>query len=327
MFWFFTAIFFGIVALAWAIFAPKRYQYILKEAGYGKEAEYGFMNLKKLAIVPLVLMLVAVFFSSFAIVGTRNVGVGTVFSKPTGQTYDAGWNWKAPWVAVTDIDATVKVEEYFGKRAIEVKIGDGGDASVGLAYRWRINPDGADVAFEDYRKAEGGVNEAIRKALVSTNIKAAINEELGTYDPLASVGELTPNMTPEELANLKVNVVPDYQALNKAIQKNVEAKIKNVGDLIEIKSITISSVKLPKTTRDRINKFNASVQDTRIALQEVATKAAQASGNVELANSLKDPNVLVSKCLDSLAQGDFTAPAGFSCWPGQGSAVVLPASK
>jgi regulator of protease activity HflC (stomatin/prohibitin superfamily) len=219
------------------------------------------------------------------------------------------------------------VENYGPGNSINVKIADGGDADVYLSYRWRINPDGADKVFQDYRGSDLGITKAVRQALVSTNIKAAINEELGTYDPLSNTGVLGKDATPEEVAALKVNVVPDYKALNLAIQKNVEAKIKGLGDLIDIQSVTISGVKLPETTQKRINAFNASVQDTKIALQEVQTKIAQATGNNELAKSLQDPNVLVSKCFDALASGDFTAPAGFSCWSGGSGGVVIPAAK
>jgi regulator of protease activity HflC (stomatin/prohibitin superfamily) len=273
------------------------------------------------------LAIILIVLSCLSKVETRNVGVETIIGKPTGDTHEAGLVVKAPWVSITDIDATVQVESYGPRNPINVKIADGGDADVYLSYRWRINPQGADKVFQDYRGSDLGITGAVRKALVTTNVKAAINEELGTYDPLANTKVLNKDATPEEVAALKVNVVPDYKALNKAIQSNVEDKIKNLGDLIDIQSVTISGVKLPETTQKRINAFNASVQDTKIALQEVQTKIAQASGNNELAKSLQDPNVLVSKCFDALAAGDFTAPAGFSCWSGGAGSVVIPATK
>ena len=320
MFWFITGIVFVLIAAGWFAFGPK---YYVTNKEYTSLLSKN-VPLKWIGYIPLFLGILLMILSCFTVVGTRNVGVPTVFNKTTGETYGAGIHFKAPWVAVTDVDASIHPEEYGPNNPIEVKIADGGDAKILLSYRWRINPDGADSVFKDYRNSELGIDKAVRKALVSTNIKAAINEELGNFDPLSSAGELTAGMSAEQLANLKVNVVPDYQALNKAIQKNVEEKIANVGDLIDIQSITISGLKLPKSTQRRINKFNNQVQDTRNALQEVATKKAQAAGNRELANSLKDPNVLVSKCFDSLAAGEFTLPAGGSCWPGQGG-VVLPA--
>ncbi len=310
---FITGMVFLIITLTWFAFVPKTV-----------DIEGDLVPLKIFGVIPLIIAGLLLVLSCFAIVGTRNVGVATVFGKPTGSTYGAGLHFKAPWTKITDIDATIHPEEYFGEHAISVKIADGGDAKIGVSYRWRINPAGASKVFADYRGSNLSIDDAVRKALVSTNVKAAINEEFGKFDPLEDSGKLTTDMTAEQLANLKVNVVPDYQALNLAIQRNVEEKIKDVGDLIEIQSVTISNLKLPHTTQTRINRFNNQVQDTRNALQEVATKKAQAEGNKKLADSLKDPNVLVSKCFDSLAAGDFTLPAGGSCWPG-GSSVVIPA--
>jgi regulator of protease activity HflC (stomatin/prohibitin superfamily) len=261
--------------------------------------------------------------SCFTVVHTRAVGVPTSFSKPTGDTYGSGLHFKAPWVNVTDIDATIQPEEYKGDDCIQVKIADGGTACVSVSYRWRINPDHADEIFADYRNSEKDITDTVRSALVSTNIKAALVEVLGSYNPLNGA-DIRPNMSPEELANVKVNIVPDYEQINADVKANVEQKIAGLGGMIEIESITVSGVALPEATQDRINAFNQAVQETKIALQEVATKEAQARGNEQLAKSLQDPNVLVSECLDALSAGDFEAPAGFSCWPGAGGGVVIP---
>lgn len=268
----------------------------------------------------------AIIGSCFTVVHTQAVGVPTSFSKPTGDTYGSGLHFKAPWVNVTDIDATIQPEEYKGDDCIDVKIADGGTACVYVSYRWKINPDAADEVFADYRNSDKDITDTVRSALVSTNIKAAINEVLGKYNPLEG-SDIRPNMTPEELANLKINIVPDYEQINSDIQANVEQKIAKLGGMIEIESVTVSYVQMPETTQNRINAFNQAVQDTKIALQEVATKEAQARGNEKLAKSLQDPNVLVSQCLDSLAAGEFDPPAGFSCWPGNNGSVVIPGSK
>lgn len=161
---------------------------------------------------------------------------------------------------------------------------------------------------------------------MSTNIKAAINEVLGKYNPLDSA-VITEDMTAEEISKLTVNVVPNYQQINADIKTNVELKIKDLGDLIDIQSVTVSYVKLPESTQKRIDAFNQAVQNTRIALQDIATKSAQAEANRALAASLQDPNVLVSKCLDGLISGEIENQPGFSCWSGGGGGVVIPGVK
>lgn len=313
----------GLIGILYLIFVPKTIQH---NAGTSSNPRILNIQLWKGGTIVLVFAAFLFLLSCFTVVGTRNVGVPTSFSKTTGDTFGAGLHAKAPWQKVTDVDATIQPEEYKGKDCIYVKIADGGSACVTLAYRWRINSDQADVAFADYRKSDEGILAAIRKALVSTNIKAAINEVLGKYDPLSNT-ELNSSMTPEELANVKINVVPDYEQINADIKTNLEGKIKNLGGLIDIQSVTVSYVELPESTQKRINAFNAAVQDTKIALQQVATKAAQAEANRKLASSLRDPNVLISKCLDGLISGEITNVAGFSCSLGGGSAVVIPGSK
>jgi len=319
---FIIAIIFAIITLI--LMVVPRIKYVVQSGP--ERGETKSFSLKGFGVVTLIITILFAVLASLTVVGTRNVGVPTVFNKPTGDNLGAGLHLKAPWASVTDIDATIQLEEYFGDSAVQVKIKDGGDALVGLSYRWRINPEAADQVFQDYRNSEVEINEAVRSALVTTNVKAAVNEVFGTYDPLANA-DIPEDATPAEIAAIDVNVVPDYQAFNEAIQENVEDKIKDVGDLVDIQSITLSSLKLPEATQVRINAFNAAVQNTKIANQEVATKAAQAEGNRQLAASLQDPNVLVSQCLDDLASGKVNAPAGYSCWPGDNGSVVVPSAR
>lgn len=304
-----------LFGIAWLVFGPSTY-----ESTYD-----GDISIKWIGAAAALLGLVLALLSCFSVVGTRNVGVETVFGKPTGENHQAGLVFKAPWANITDIDATIQNDEYTKDRCIKVKIADGGTACVWLTDRWRINPDGADKVFMDYRKSDKDITDSVRSALVSTNIKASLNEVFGAYDPLDGA-EIKPDMTAEEIANIKI-ALPDPMEFNKLVQENLENKIKGLGDLIDIQSITISFIELPEKTENRINQINAKALDTKLALQDIAIKKAQADGNKELAKSLQDPNVLVSRCLDALASGDIKAPAGFNCWPGAGGSVVIPGSK
>lgn len=281
------------------------------------------------ALVPLgfIIGIALVIGSSFAMVPARNVGVPTSFGKPTGDTYGPGLHFIPPWVTVTDIDATVQTEEYKGDTCIYAKIADGSTACLSLAYRWRINPDAADTIYQDYRKSDTDINDAVRSALVSTNIKASINEVMASYDPLADLKSVTGDITPEQLAAIDIKVAPDYEKLNADITASFNAKIADVGDLVTVQQITVSYVKLSDTAEKRINDYQASVQATRIAIQDQARKAAEAKGNDLLAESLNNtgPTVLVSKCLDALntaIENNYALPAGFNCFGSTGSVVI-----
>lgn len=316
-FWFIIAVFLALPAIVMIIKGKVNYK--------NDRGNLETVNLRPAGVGVLFLALLFLAFSSFTVVGARNVGVEKFFSATTGRTLDAGVHLKAPWNTVNDIDATIQPEEYTTGNPISVKIGDQGAARVALAYRWRINPDGADEIYKDYRNAED-ITEAVRKALVSTNIKAALNEELGTYNPLENV-TIDATMTPSEIAKVTIPPIP-YAELNRAVKSNLEGKIKDLGDLIQVQSVTISYIQLPESTQGKINEFNTKIQSSKNALIDIAIKTAQSTANEKLSKSVDDsPNVLVSKCLDSLAEGEFKAPPGFSCWPGTNSSVVIPATR
>ena len=284
------------------------------------------VSFRKAALFPLFIAVLLLIPALTTQVGTRDLGVVTTFNKPTNRNLGAGLHLKAPWNKVTDIDGTVHLVEYKTDSPINVKIGDLGDAKVALSYRWRIRPEGATQAFQDYNKSDDDIDVAVRKALVSTNVKAALNEELGTYNPLDGV-EISANMTPSAIAAIKIPPIP-YAELNSAVLNNVEQKVKTQGNVVEVYGLQISNLVLPEATQKKINAFNAAIQESRNTLVSIATKTAQATANEALAKSVDNsPNVLVSKCLDGLIEGDFSAPAGFNCWPGGGNSVVIPSSK
>lgn len=324
MYWFIIGLLFAAIGVCALIFIPSTVTMTKnnENTGYRDQKVTTTTRKKPIAALAFGLSLLFVVLSMFAVVGARNVGVPTQFGATTGDTFDPGLNWKLPWVKVTDIDATVQPEEYAGDSCIYVKIADGGTGCVTVSYRWRINPDGADTVYADYRNSEDGITEGVRKALVSTNIKASINEVFGQYDPLDGV-DVTADMSLEDLAQVKI-VLPPLEEYNKEIQQSVEDRVADLGDLIDFQSVTITYFKMPETTQTKINAINAKIQDAKAAIIDIGIKTAQAKANEELAGSLKDPNVLVSKCLDGMISGEISAPAGFQCWSGTGGSVVIP---
>lgn len=327
MFWFIIGAILALIGLAIVIIGPKTTTEVTTgRDDYGRKVtETKTVSLRATSLVFFVLALPLIIVSMIAIVGPRNIGVENVFNRTTGENHGAGIVWKAPWVGVEDIDASIQAEEYKGDDCIYVKIADGGRACVSVAYRWRINEDGADETYKDFNKAEDGPLEGVRKAIVSTNMKAALNEAWSTFDPLDGA-TIEPGMTANEIANIKLDVVPDYAAYNNAIKENFEGKVADLGGIVDLESVTVSYIALPEATQTRIDTIKNKVLDSKAALLDVATKDAQAQGNIALAESLKDPNVLVSKCIDGLISGDITNQPGFSCWGGGGS-VVIPSAK
>lgn len=279
---------------------------------------------RSVALVPVLLAALVLVWSSTTIIEAKNVGVVTTFGKPRAS-FGPGLHFKAPWEKVTELDGTIQTQEYAGDDCIEVRIGDGTTACVTTTIRWRIVGDKADEIYSSYRSDD--VNANLRKALVSTVFKASVNQVLGSYNPTKDIKVVDPtaaNATEADFA-------PDYDELAANIATSMERRVAEGGSYIRVETITISYLRLSDTTQKKINDFQAEVANTQVALQRKATAEAQAAANKALSQSVsKDPNVLVSRCLDTLQQmveAKQPVPAGFTCWPGGGSAIVVPSGR
>lgn len=242
------------------------------------------------------------------IVPTKEIGVVTTFGRPTGSLSN-GFHLKAPWQNVTEMDAAIQTDSHTAdkKDCINVRIAHQATACVDASIRWRIRPGASDALFQNYREFT-----SIRSSLVERQLSSSLNKEFATYDALA-VDEKG-NPTAPTLAKLSTNATEDMR--------------EQIGDQIEVLSVIIPVIKLDENTQSKANALLAQVAQTRIAEQAVKTAEQQAKANKALAASVgKDPNVLVSKCLDMVESGKVTLPAGFSCWPGANSSVVVPSSK
>lgn len=249
-------------------------------------------------------------------VTTKNVGVVTSFGRPI-DTLSNGLHLKAPWHKVTEFDAAVQTDSHKGSGSgdtspcTDIRIGNQSVACLNNSIRWRIVQDSADDLYRDYREFDN-----VRDSLVTRELDAALNEVFASYDPLATV-DTNGRSTAKSLDDLS---------------EEVTARLRlKVGDQVEVLSVIIPLVSFDKTTQDKINDYQAELANTRIAKQRQQTANAEAEANRKLSGSVSnDPNVLVSKCFDTLkdmVRAKQQIPAGFSCWPGGGSSVVIPSAK
>jgi len=260
-------------------------------------------------------------FASMTVIEAKNVGVLTTFGKPSG-TLASGLHLKLPWQQVTELDGTKITNKYEGDRAVEVRIGDGTTAHVKTAIRWSIVADKADEIYADYRSDD--VNETVNESLVETVFSNALNQVLGDYNPTANLRVVNPDAE----GSAAISFVPDYDDLAAKVTASMEQRVADVGGYIKVDFITISGLKLSDTTQAKINEFQAEVAKTQVALQKKATAAAQAEANKTLSDSVSNnPNVLVSRCLDTFQQmvdeAQTVPPGGIACWPGSDSDLVL----
>lgn len=259
------------------------------------------------SIIPLVIAVIIAVFACTVQVGTKELGIVTTYGKPVG-TLANGLHFKAPWQKVNELDAAIQTDNHTSDNknqgCINVRIAHQATACVDASIRWRLKPSAADALYQDYRGFEN-----IRDSLVTRDLNATLNGQFEDYDPL-SVDD-NGNATTPTLASLSTKVTAAMQ--------------KQIGKQIEVLSVIIPVVNFDQNTQSKVNSLLAQVAQTRIAQQSVKTSEQQALANKTLAASVsKDPNVLVSKCLDMVETGKVNLPAGWSCWPGNGSAVVVP---
>jgi hypothetical protein len=252
------------------------------------------------------------FTASATVVSTKNIGVVTTYGRPSG-TLNNGFHLVAPWQKVTELDGAIQTDSHAGKDdspCTTVRIAHQSTACVDNSIRWRIKQDAADRLFRDYKDFAN-----IRESLVTRELNAALNTVFKDFDPLAT----------DENGN---TISPSQDVLSASTTKLLQAQI---GEDIEVLNVIVPIVHFDDQTQSRINALQAEVAATRIAKQKQQTADATAEANRKLADSVsKDPNVLVSTCFDILAQmvkDKQPIPAGFSCWPGGNSAVVVPSTK
>lgn len=265
-----------------------------------------------IAVVAGFLGLLLLAFTSFTTVSTKNVGIVTSFGRPTGEVLSNGRHFKAPWQVVTEFDAAIQTQDFKGESCTTVRLGTEGKACVENSVQWRIKPDAASSLFTDYRSFD-----AMSAALVERQRVAALNAVFASFDPLAKIKADSAGGGSPTLAELGAQATTKLQEL--------------LGDRLTVDSVVISLVKYDDGTQSKIDAYQAEVAATRIAEQRQQTAAAEAEANRQLAESVsKDPNVLVSKCLDILTdmvKAGQPVPAGFSCWPGGGSTVIVPQAQ
>lgn len=272
------------------------------------------------AILPLV-------FSSFTTVPAKHVGIKTSFGKVSPTTLSPGINFKMPWEKVHRIDATIQTDEYFGDSAIRVRTGDGMETDIWMAVRWEINPEAANVIYQDYRSDDPTTQ--FRNSVIDTQLKASTQTVMAEYNPIA-------NLTAQGQEATDASFTPDVKVLAQAIEKELVDNLKtttneagNEVPLANIISVTVSGVNWSADTQKKINDFNTEVANTRVATQREQTAIAEARANEALSKSIsEDPNVLVSKCFDGVntaIERGYQLPAGYSCWGGS-TGVVIPSA-
>jgi hypothetical protein len=254
--------------------------------------------------------------ASVTSVPAQSVGVAVSFGKPYHE-YDPGLHFKRPWARVVDMDGRTQTEIHDKDHRVEIRLGNQATGYVQSSLRWKIRPQAAGSLYADYRE-----EDQIGPKLVDLELAAAMNTAFATFDPLANVKAEAGDKTAVKVTN---------DQLSQLVQDRLNTRIGDqagVNDRIVIEQVVISKVDFDDATQSRINQLQQEIGNTRIAEQREQTAGAEARSNRILAASVsKDPNVIVSKCMDqqreAIEKGQPLPPGGFGCWPGSGGSLIV----
>jgi len=256
-------------------------------------------------------------FTMLTQVGTKEVGVVLSFGKPSG-TLSNGLHLVAPWQTVDTLDEAIQTDNHVkdgGKTSdgttdlscVVTRIAHQAVTCADVSIRWRIIEGEAGNLYQNYRGFD-----AIRGSLVTRELQAATNAAFENYDVLA-VDEQGLSTSPP-LSKVGADILAQMR--------------KEIGNQIEVESVIVPVLHFDDATQGRINALQAQIAQTRIAVQAEQTAIAQSKANSALAASVaKDPNVLVSKCLDIVQEAinkGYQFNALFSCFGANGTGVVVP---
>lgn len=258
--------------------------------------------------------LLALFLNSYTIVPAKHVAVVTTFGKPVDAT-GHGWQWHAPWSEVTTFDGTIQGKTLAGDGAkgdgeVEVRLADGGRAWVSVTLQWRVNADdrrGVMSLFADYRNPA-----RVDENFVERNLRAALYDAFGTYDPLAGIGVegAPPTRTPAAVGADALKLLGE------------RAQTKGVSFI----SLTVQGIRFDGTTEKRINDRRELEAAKRNAELQKAVNERVAAANNALAAGARDEGTLYQQCLaltERMLREGKAMPLAWTCGAG-GPAPVVP---
>lgn len=184
-------------------------------------------------------------------VPTKNVGIVTAFSKPTGRTTGAGLKWHAPWQSIDDWDASGQTYAHLGDGCVWLTIAAQRRACIPLQIEWSARAERAPENWAAYKETDGKSRfETWVSRRVDPQINAALTSVFAGFDPLGSVDPKSGDAP-----------APD---LNKTYrQPLLDALVGALGADVSIRSIAFEAPRYDKPTSDAIAAYGQKILEAR----------------------------------------------------------------
>jgi hypothetical protein len=223
--------------------------------------------------------------ASYNRVPTRNVGIVTSFSKPTGEITGAGLQWTKPWEDVDDWDASGQTFDRLGDKCLWVSIAAQRRACIPVQVEWNAKSENAAELWGQYKETQVGNLglsrfETFEYRRVNPQIDGAITSVFASFDPLGTVNAGTGDAP-----------APD---LNKEYRNKLQAAIEAaIGQDITIRSIAFATPRYDEPTTAAIAAYGQKVLEAR----NLAVDKQNAKTRADLAGQT-GVTPAVQQCLD-----------------------------
>jgi regulator of protease activity HflC (stomatin/prohibitin superfamily) len=287
--WFVISIIVGVLALI-ALFGSGA---ISKEENGGETRRFGFKIAGGLVVLALV-------FAGFGSIYRQDPGEAKVLKSISGEvigeTYEAGFHGKAPWVSATtwDIrDNTISYiaggeTDYNGGDAegprITVQDKDGVDADIDLTLRYSIEGDQVSDLYSRF-----GSQENVLTKVIEPGIRSAMREIPVTYSTLALL-----NKRAEIQAQVKDRLTKEFDVLGIVVE---DVDIQEIVQPEAIKSANAEKA----AAQALVDTEKARLEQAKIEAKKNAAKSKELS-----------PEILQQQYIEAIAKSGFVviAPEG-----------------
>jgi hypothetical protein len=230
--------------------------------------------------------------ASVSTVPTRNVGIVTSFSKPTGRTTGAGLKWHAPWQGIDDWDASGQTYQHLGDGCVWVTIAAQRRACIPVQIEWSSRAERAPENWAAYKEVDDLSRfEVFVARRVNPQINAAMTSVFATFDPLKTVDPKSGDAP-----------APDLNATYKEPLK--AALLASLGEDITVRSVAFEAPRYDEPTTNAINAYGQKVLEarnltideanakTRARISEIDASVPQVARCLQIAEKLgKEPGL------------------------------------
>jgi len=199
----------------------------------------------------VLISLVVTLLSSMSTVPTKNVGIVTSFSKPTGRTTGAGLQWTAPWQNVDDWDASGQTYAHLGDACVWLTIAAQRRACIPVQVEYSSKAETAPENWAAYKQVgDKSRFETWVARRVDPQINAAMTSVFAGFDPLTVVDPKSGDAP-----------APDLNKLYR--QPLLDALTASLGKDVSLRSVAFEAPRYDQPTTAAIAAYGQKILESR----------------------------------------------------------------